>query len=119
VSDVKFPSKLVGGIPVLAAPEEIDITNAAGLRIALLDSAKQGHGTFVVDLSRTVFCDTSGLHVLVLAHKRALAEGGEVRLVVPGGDVLRIFAITGIDRVIPQFGSLDEAIAGRPAASAD
>ena len=31
-----FPVELVGGVPVVTAPEEIDITNAAGLRAGLL-----------------------------------------------------------------------------------
>ena len=31
-----FPVELVGGVPVVTAPEEIDITNAAGLRAACL-----------------------------------------------------------------------------------
>jgi hypothetical protein len=34
-----FPVELVDGVPVVAAPGEIDITNAAGLRAALLRSA--------------------------------------------------------------------------------
>ena len=34
-----FPVELVRGVPVVAAPEEIDITNVAGLRAALLKAA--------------------------------------------------------------------------------
>jgi hypothetical protein len=49
-------------------------------------------------MSRTRFCDSAGFTVLVRAHKRAVAEGGELRL------------------VIPLFSSLDEALAPRPAA---
>src|SRR5436190_13942088 len=49
---------------------------------------------------------------------RALAEGGELRLVIPASCmVLRIFALTGIDQVIPNFAHLDEALqpaSGRP-----
>ena len=116
--DLGFPVEVVRGVPVVAAPEEIDITNAAGLRAALLESAARGHGTLVVDMTRTRFCDTAGLHVLVGAHKRARAEGGEVLLVIPGAaGVLRIFAITGLDRVIPNFTSLEQALAHAPAAA--
>jgi len=69
----------------------------------------------VVDMTRTHACDTAGLHVLVRAHRRALAHGGELRLVAPRPDVRRLFAITGLDRVIRQFASLDEALAHTPA----
>ena len=34
-----FPVEMVRGVPVVAAPEEIDITNAAGLRAALFEAA--------------------------------------------------------------------------------
>ena len=101
---------MVGGVPVVAAPEEIDITNAAGLRAVLHDAAAQGSRTLVVDMSQTQFCDSTVLNVLVRAHQRALAQGGEMRLVISAAHVLRIFAITGIDRVIPSFPSLEEAL---------
>jgi anti-anti-sigma regulatory factor len=62
-------------------------------------------------MSGTQFCDSAGVHALVLAHQRAQAGGGEVLLVVPATTVLRIFAITGIDRMIPNFSSLEQALA--------
>jgi hypothetical protein len=61
--------------------------------------------------------DSAGLTVLVRAHRQAVADGGELRLVLPaGGAVARVFAITRLDLFIPLFGSLDEALAPRPAA---
>jgi hypothetical protein len=47
----------------------------------------------------------------VRAHKRAQADGGELLLVICGAAVLRIFAVTGIDRLIPNFTSLGQALA--------
>ena len=101
---------------MVAAPGDIDITNAAGLRTALLQVAACGHGIFVVDLSHTQFCDTAGIHALVAAHKRARAEGGQVLLVIGGAAVRRILSITGLDRVIPNFSSLEQALSQTPAA---
>ena len=85
-----FPVELVDGVPVVSAPEEIDITNAAGLRAALLQAAAPGTRTLVVDMSRTQFCDSAALNVLVRAHKRAQAEGREVLLVIADVTVLRL-----------------------------
>ena len=109
--DDRFPVEMVGGVPVVAAPDEIDITNAEALRSALLAAAADGPGTLVVDMTRTRFCDSSGLHTLIAAHKRAEAEGRELLLVIPGAAVLRVFALTAMDRVIPNFTSLDQALA--------
>ena len=105
--DGRFPVEVLSGVPVVTAPEEIDITNAPELRTALLEAATHGHGTLVADLTRTQFCDSSGLHTLLAAHKRAQAEGGELLLAIPAAAVLRVFALTGIDRMIPNFTSLD------------
>jgi anti-sigma B factor antagonist len=113
--EATYPLDFVKGVPVVMAPEEIDITNAGALRVALLKAAADGHATFVVDLSRTRFCDTAGLHQLVRGHKRALAAGGELRLVIPSVPVLRAFAATGVDHVIPHFATVDEALAQTPA----
>lgn len=106
---VQFPHS-ARGVPVVAAPGEIDIATAYGLRAALA-SAARGQATVVVDMTRTHACDTTGLHVLMRAHKRALAQGGELRLVISSPDLRRLFAITGLDRVIRHFASLDEALA--------
>ena len=71
----------------------------------------------MVDMTRTRFCDSAGITILVRAHKRAVADGGELRLVIAsGGPVARVFAITRLDLLIPLFGSLDEALAPRPGA---
>ena len=80
--DGRFPFEVVSGVPVVTAPEEIDITNAPRLRSALLEAAEHGHGTLVLDMTRTQFCDSSGLHTLLAAHKRAHAAGGELLLVL-------------------------------------
>ena len=108
--DVSSPSGVISAVPMVTAPEEIDITTAYRLRAALA-AAVSGHATVVVDMTRTHACDTAGLHVLVRAHRRALAQGGELRLVAPSPDVRRLFAVTGLDRVIRHFASLDEALA--------
>jgi anti-anti-sigma regulatory factor len=51
---------MVNGVPVVAAPEEIDASTADWLGELLLQAHCCGHGTFVVDMTRTRFCDSSG-----------------------------------------------------------
>ena len=101
-------------MPVVVAPEEIDITNAEGLRAAL----RRADRTQVVDLTRTRFCDSAGIHALVDAHKRARAGGGQVLLATSGEAVPRILEITGVDRVLPRFPTVAEALAHVRAAEA-
>jgi anti-sigma B factor antagonist len=110
VPEISFPVEVVEGVPVVTAPEEIDIANAGGLKVALHEAAGPGRGLVVVDMSRARFCDSTGLNALVSAARQARAEGGEVRLVVVGDAVARIVALTGVDRVIPIYASLEKAL---------
>jgi len=116
VPEIRYLRTMIDGVPVVTAPPEIDITTADQLRAVLTDSATRGHATVVVDLTLTRFCDSRGLHTLLRAHKLAQADGGELRLVTPAdGIVPRIFALTCLDRLIPCFASLTEALAQPPA----
>jgi anti-sigma B factor antagonist len=112
VPDIRYIGKMINGVPVIVAPAEIDVTIADELRVVLLDAFARGNATVAVDMTRTRFCDSSALHTLLGAHEQAVAEGGELRLVVPAdGPVPRIFILTCLDRFIPCFASLDEAVA--------
>jgi anti-sigma B factor antagonist len=115
--DVSYPIEMISGVPVVTASADIDVTTADQLRSALLDAVGRGHTTIVVDMTGTRFCDSSGLRVLVQAHKRALEEGGELRLVMPAqGAVFRIFTLTSLHLFIPRFDTRQDALLERPAA---
>jgi anti-sigma B factor antagonist len=109
-----FDIRWAEGLPVVAAPAEIDTTNADALREALASCLDGGNATMVVDMSTTIFCDSAALKELVQAHKDALAAGGEVRLVVGAAPVMRVLALVGADQVLPIFTELDEALSDAP-----
>ena len=114
---VGYHPTMINGSPVVTAPAEIDITTAGQLRAVLLEVTGAGHPAVVVDMTRTLFCDSSGLHTLVRAHKRAASQGGELRLVIPAdGVVPRVMNLTCLNRFIPCFPSLAQALARTPAA---
>ena len=110
VPEISFPVEVIEGVPVVTAPEEIDIANAGLLHKAMTEAAGSGHPLVVVDMSRTRFCDSAGLNALVAAGRRLRAEGGEMRL-ISGGSVVRILEPTGVDRVIPVYPNLEDALA--------
>ena len=115
--DGRFLTALISGVPVVAAPEEVDMANAQELELALLEAAPTGPGTLVADMTLTRFCDSSGIRTLLAAHQRAQADGGELLLVVADAAVLRVFTIIGVDRLIPNFTSLEQALAAAAAAT--
>ena len=114
-----YPVQMADGVPVITAPAEIDITTSGELQAVLSDWRTRGHATVVVDMTGTQFCDSAGLTELVQAHRQAIAEGGGLRLIIAADQpVLRIFTLIGVDRVIPRFASLAEALAQATAATA-
>jgi anti-sigma B factor antagonist len=117
MDDGSYPVTIINDVPVITPPGEIDATTAGQLCLALLEAAANGRQTIVVDMTRTGFCDSAGLTVLVQAYQRALTGGGELRLVIPAGSaVFRILAITGLHRLIPRYDSLSQALRPPPAA---
>jgi anti-sigma B factor antagonist len=118
VPATEYLCQMSGGVPVVTAPAEIDTTTASELRAILSEWQSRGHATVVVDLTGTRFCDSAGLRELARAHKRAVADGGGLRLVTPAdGAFLRIFTIIGLDGIIPHFATLQQALAEVPAAA--
>jgi anti-anti-sigma factor len=116
VPATEYLFQMIGGVPVVTAPAEIDTTTAGELRTILLEWHNRGHATVVVDLTGTQFCDSAGLRELMTAHKRAVADGGGLRLLtVADGAFMRIFTIIGLDGIIPHFPTLKQALTGLPA----
>jgi anti-sigma B factor antagonist len=91
---------------VVTLPAEIDVTNADQIREALLGVVNQGAASLVADMSKTTFCDSTGVSALVRTFKRATASGGGMRLVVDSPAVHRVLSITGVDHLMPIYPSV-------------
>jgi len=99
----RFPVAWLGAAAVITLPEEIDISNSDQVRDELLSLLNRGPAVMIVDMAETTFCDSAGVNALVRAHKRASANGAEIRLVVASLGVQRVLAITGVDRLISVY----------------
>ncbi len=106
----QYTCTFVNGVPVVTTPAEIDITTADEFRAVLHDAASGDRQVVVVNMMNATFCDSSGLHALLGAHRRATSAGRELRLAMPpGSPVTRIFTLTGVDGVLVCFPSIEEA----------
>jgi anti-sigma B factor antagonist len=112
----RFPVAWLGEAAVITLPEEIDISNSEQVREELLSLLNRGPAVLIVDMAETTFCDSAGVNALVRAHKRATANGAEIRLVVSSPGVQRVLDITGVDRLIPVHPSMTASLA-EPGAS--
>jgi len=101
---------------VVTLPAEIDISNAGGLAEQLCAALTPGVGTVIADMTGTRFCDSSGISMLILAHKQALINNAELRLVALSVAVLRALTLVRIDHLLPVYPSLAEALLPDPPA---
>lgn len=93
---------------------EIDVYTAPTLRQRLDERIQSGRHHLVVDLGDVTFMDSTGLGVLVGRLKLVRSYGGSLRLVCTNRRVLKVFAITGLDRVFDIDDTVDEALARLP-----
>ncbi|MGA8575610.1 MAG: STAS domain-containing protein [Candidatus Cybelea sp.] len=87
----------------------LDLATAPTVRAALSEATEKGNHDLIVDLSQLEFLDSTGLGVLIGAHRRAAERGGSFRLIVNEGSILRLLNITGLIAVFSVFHTLEDA----------
>ncbi|MDQ4071275.1 MAG: STAS domain-containing protein [Actinomycetota bacterium] len=90
---------------------EIDLYTAPEFKERMAEIIEEGKTRMVVDLSQATFIDSTTLGVLVGGVKRLRPAGGSLALVCTDENIVKIFEITGLDRVFPIHASRDEALA--------
>lgn len=114
MSDERFPVTWSDRTAVVTVPGEIDLTNADGLREALLEVLNAGALGLVVDMTSTMFCDSAGISAITRAARRAAANEATMRLAVVSSPVLRVLNLVGIDRLIEIHPSVSAARSSLP-----
>lgn len=99
---------------VVTLPAEIDFMNADKVCDQICAAFRPGITVVIADLTTTIFCDSAGVRHLLLAHERAREGEVELRFAVSAtGSVQRVLGLTGVDRVLAVYRTLDAAKAGR------
>jgi anti-sigma B factor antagonist len=111
----------IQGFTVIAVSGEIDVYTAPKLREKLSSLADGGSFQLIVDMEGVEFLDSTGLGVLVGGLKRVRAQDGCIDLVCTQSRILRIFKITGLNKVFNIYNSVHEAVAAHnpPSGEAD
>jgi len=99
-----------GGTTVVTVSGEVDLQTALRLAAALEEARATAGASIVVDLSTVDFLDSSGLGVLVTAHRETESAGRQLRLVRPRPAVGKVLTITRMSEVIDSFDSLADAL---------
>ena len=83
----------VDGCQLLSVEGELDIASASRLLTALNEVLATLSIPLVVDLSRVDFMDSTGLALLMNAHRRVVRRGHGFAICCPDGPLSRIFEI--------------------------
>ena len=107
--DLTLTTETRAGSTVLHVAGELDLSTVATFDAELARALSLG-GVVVV-LSECTFIDSSALQSLVRAY-RALprAEGASLALVAPSQPARRVLEIAALDRLVPIFDTLDDAL---------
>jgi anti-anti-sigma factor len=104
-----YPGRCAGRQAVVALPERMDESNAGQIQDELLSVIKGGATVLIADMTATISCDHSGADAVARAFKRAVVSGTKLRLVVTAPTVSRVLSLSGLDRLVPIYSSLQAA----------
>lgn len=96
--DLVLDVRREAGRAVVVVQGEVDMTNAADLRTALVDLGDTSEAV-VADLAGLEFIDSSGLSALLSAHRSLAERDSALELRDASPLVLRLLRIVGLDHV--------------------
>jgi len=102
------------GVDVLFVEGEIDVATAPRLIAALNDAVSEAVRSVIIDLTSVGFMDSTGLALLINAHRRLSRRDKGFAVVCPAGPLRRVFELTDmLDtlRVCPDRESATAALA--------
>src|SRR5699024_6575935 len=105
--ELKVDITRVGDWSVVGVGGEIDLATAPKLREHLVTIVEGGGRQVIVDLADVDFIDSTGLGALIGGLKRVRSHDGELRLVCAEPRILKIFDITGLDKVFEIYADVD------------
>jgi anti-sigma B factor antagonist len=98
------------GIRIVRLSGPVDVSQALELR-ELLGTQIDGPGARVlVDLEEVPLIDSSGIGVMVGAHRRADGTGAGFALAAAGATVARVFELTRTDRLLRLYDTVPEGL---------
>jgi anti-anti-sigma factor len=106
---------------VLRVSGELDLVTSPAVRQHVHDAVAEGRRSLVLDLSDVLFCDSSGVGVLIASRRLMRSCAGRLRLILPaqgavdGSHVNRVLAALGVRRLFDCYPDLDAATAARAA----
>ena len=102
-----------GNINILDISGKVTIGKGdVAMREKFKELLASGEKAFIFNMANVSYLDSAGVGETVACHKRAVEQGGQVKLVMPeAGKTRAVFVISCLDRVFQIFGTEEEALA--------
>ncbi|MFR9673614.1 STAS domain-containing protein [Streptomyces sp. TR06-5] len=100
---------------VLRVSGEMDLVTSPAVRQHVHDAVAEGRHSLVLDLSEVLFCDSSGVGVLIASRRLMRSCAGRLRLILPaqgaedGSHVNRVLSALGVRRLFDCYPDLAAA----------
>lgn len=98
------------GFTIISPQGEIDFATGPQLKDAITELLVSGEVNLVVDLLKVDFIESTGLGALIGGRRRAHALQGSLVLVCTEDQMLKIFRITGLDKVFRIHDTVEAAV---------
>lgn len=108
-AQLKISAGEVTGCMVVSPAGECDLANATALRTCLCRMLNRWQRPVVVDLSGLTFMDSSGLHALLAAYRRATQLQCQLVLAAPPPPVAKVLDMTAMGHVLEIYDTVREA----------
>ena len=95
---------------VVTAVGEIDASNADMVDGAISNALIDGYKQVLLDFARVTFIDSTGLGVLVKAHRSADAAEARFAIVHPTPQTRKLIRVLGLDQLLYLYDSHAEAL---------
>ena len=102
------------GVALVGLTGEIDLYTCPEFKQELLRVIADGATLVVVDLTKTTFIDSTALGVIIRGVERLKQRDGRLVVVCADPNIVKIFEVTGLNRIFSVYDSRDEALAQTP-----
>jgi len=97
-------------VSVVLVDGYLDFDAAPALKESIVNQLDEGTRHLIVDLTQTEFIDSTAIGVLVGGLKRVQESGGTLAVVCTNANIRDIFALVGLDDMLPLHRSRDDAL---------
>ena len=108
--EITLSHRRTDGWDIVEVHGDVDLATAPALRDQLDDLLTNGSRRILVNLEGVSFMDSSGLNAIVAAMRGVREVDGEIAVVCTNETILKILAITGIDRLLTVHPTVERAL---------